>query len=114
VVRSTVAVCAAALLFVGTMVAAVIADARAAVDCARTPVAVAPDATGVSLAQLREDLAHDYATRLRFVVPHPDGNRANELSVSDAGGDFSLGEVRVVRAPSGSGWVRATRNTCDD
>ena len=114
VVRSAIAVCAAALLFVGTMAAAVIADARAEVDCARTPVAVAPDATGSSLEQLREDLAYQYATRPRFVVPHPEGSQAYELSVWDAGGDFFHGDVRVVRAWSGSGWVQATKNTCGD
>ena len=37
-----------------------------------------------------------------------------EMQVWDASGDFFHGEVRVVAAPNGDGWLIATTNTCGD
>jgi hypothetical protein len=92
----------------------VVAHGESGTDCARTPLVLAPDAKGVSLHEVRQDVARDYATRTRYVTSEPDGTAAVEMSVWDASGDFFHGKVRVVRAPSGVGWLQATANTCGD
>jgi hypothetical protein len=55
--------------------------ARDAADCSRTPQHHSSDSVGVSLLQIRHDLADDYATEARFVVPERDGADAMEMSV---------------------------------
>lgn len=68
----------------------------------------------MSLHEVRQTLAYEYATRTRYVKPEPDGADAVEMAVWDARGGFFHGHVRVVRAPSGAGWLQATANTCGD
>jgi len=90
-------------------------DARAADNhCARTPQQHPPDSVGASLEQIRQYLASEYATKVRYVVASPDGPDAMEMSVSDANGMFFHGKVRVIAAPRGGGWLIATTNTCGD
>jgi hypothetical protein len=104
----------AALVFVGAVAVGVMAYANPGADCARTPLDISRDAKGMSLLEVRQNLANEYATRARYVDPEPHGADAVEMSVWDAGGDFFHGNVRVVRAPSGVGWLQATTNTCGD
>ena len=104
-------VVSAAALTVGT---SVYVFAREGADCARTPQHHPPDSVGVSPLHIRKYLASQYATRVRFVVPHHDGPDAIEMSVSDAAGTFLHGKVRAIRAERGSGWLIATTNTCGD
>lgn len=101
-------------MLVGAVAFGVMAYAKPDLDCARTPVDTSADAKGMSLHEVRKSLAREYATRARYVEFEPDGADAVEMAVWDAGGDFFHGNVRVVRAPSGGGWLRATTNTCGD
>jgi hypothetical protein len=101
-------------MLVGAVAFGVMANAKPDFDCARTPLDISVDAKGMSLHEIRQSLAGEYATRARYVDPEPDGADAVEMSVWDAGGDFFHGNVRVVRAPSGVGWLQATTNTCGD
>jgi hypothetical protein len=87
--------------------------ARAGNDCMRTPVATPARALGTPLAQVRRDLAQEYATRARHVEVIAQRPDTMELLVLDAAGGHQNAIVRVVRADAGDGWLVATRNTCD-
>jgi hypothetical protein len=104
----------AALVLVAVVAVGLVAYADPGADCARTPLDISPDVKGTSLHEIRQSLANEYATRVRYVQPEPDGADAVEMSVWDAGGDFFHGNVSVIRASSGDGWLQATANTCGD
>jgi hypothetical protein len=111
----TLVVAVSGVFVVATTAVAVAAAAQQRdVDCARTPVHHEGRSVGLPIDVLRQSIANEYATRAKFVIPRADGPDAIELQVSDVGGDFSLGDVRLIRDTSGDGWLRATTNTCGD
>jgi hypothetical protein len=108
------------LIVVGLAAVVVVSGGAAAIaqhsqaDCSRTPITHSNDAVGRPIDEVLQTLSNQYATRPRFVLSRQDGPEAIELDMRDVGGDHPLGDVRVEKDSSGTGWLVMTENTCGD
>lgn len=107
--RTVTALAVGAVLVVGVPVGAVVVHAATASDCVWT---TPPDTVGLPLDGVRVAVALQYAVGSRrvTVAGHQGRDTVDLVVLGASGGRAGHSDlVRVVRAPSGRGWLIATK-----